>query len=218
MQNVKVTLQDDGFTISVSHHEIQPGDALIARVELPGRWETQELSFEVNTHTGFFRHPAMFVYTGQTPTRVLVQCRNEVIRPVLTTSTRLFDSSRYNFASYPAANHRVWDDDDYLPFWLGTHYSDSSIDSSLVDRNYFPGGGSSGGGGATGSFAPEPSEAVPASADDSSGVSFDAAPSAAAAIAGAEAVETSSESVGGGSDSEQPGESGVESEPDAYVV
>lgn len=212
MQNIKVTIQEDGFTISVSHHEIQPGDPLVARVELPTGWETQELNFEVNTHTGLFRHPAMFVYTGQKPSRVLIQSRAEVVRPVRTLS-RLFDPQRHNFACYPAYHHRLWMDDDYLPFWLGNHYEDSGIDPSLVDSNYFPGGGSSGGAGASGSFGDDSGADQPANQEDSSGGGSESVLSETAAggalLAGADPVDTA--------DLADPApDSSVDSEPDAY--
>ena len=172
MQTLQITINDDGFTLVDPDNSVSIGTPLRVQYELPSGWRTKDCDFEL-THSPSLFHPfrknGMFIYTGETPIRVVVQPR-----PTANWGTKFrrddFNAQSYyanrNFAAYPYYTDSIWDDD-YLPFCLGAFVSDSNIDPGFV-----PGGGTFGGGGATSDFVVD---SVQPHQDDDSNMSIPAA-------------------------------------------
>ena len=143
LRNIAGSLQDDGFAIEDPQSIVSAETPLRVRYELSGGWVTRDIAFEVTYHPTLF-HPfrkrSMFVYTGEKPTRVIVQ-------QVPDSSTgqwgaamarRDFDGRSFypiqNFQAFPDLEEPIWQGDDYLPASFGVVFEDTTLDRQFISE------------------------------------------------------------------------------------
>ena len=141
LKSITVTIQSDGFTIIDGENTIPYGARLRTQFELPGGWVTKDIEFEAAQLPFFlrlFRKRSVFVYTGDTPSRIIVQ---EVPGGAsgqwgTTFARREFVASAFyntrNFYSYPGYQDPVWGSDDTLPVSLGVTFADPDVPPAPV--------------------------------------------------------------------------------------
>ena len=197
LQNISIEPGADGFRITDNDHEIPDRSELRAQYETSEGWQTIDFVFRREPAT--LLHPlrrSMFIYTGKTPSRIVVTAPGENIAgsaPSLINRNLFNRSSFYgqrNFNSWPDYNNNAWDDD-YLSYFLGMHFHDSMLSNDFLTTQQQQ--GSTGGDVAAGDWG---SSSQPAASGDAAPV---AAREIAAAAANA-AIESTGLALGGGAE------------------
>lgn len=120
LKKISVVIEADGFRLHDKRSGIESGTALEARYEVSVGWVTKDIEFEPDPPTLF--HPfrrAMFVYTGEQPSRVLVR-RAGSRNPFEEISDRAAFYQRGNFSSYPDFYDPIWDRGGYSDFFFAS--------------------------------------------------------------------------------------------------
>jgi len=98
LERLLVKIEADGFLLEDKGSGIEAGTRLEVRYEISDGWMTRAMEFERDAPT--LLHPfrkAMFVYTGERPSRVLVRVAGF--------------APRSDYRSYPDNDDPIWDDD-----------------------------------------------------------------------------------------------------------
>jgi hypothetical protein len=139
LQNISIEPGADGFRITDNRNEIPEGTGLRAQYETSEGWQTNDFVFRREPATMF--HPirrSMFVYTGKRPSRIVLLAtgQNAAAVPIATVPRSSFNSQSFfgqrNFNSWPHYNHGIWNDDDYLPYFLGMHFHDTRLSQNFL--------------------------------------------------------------------------------------